>query len=327
MKTIPIKRFKHILVFFVFSITVKGQDPQFSQFYANALYLAPSFAGSTGGSRVSAQYRNQWWDLGIKFVSHSFFYDHYFESFNSGVGLNFVSDIAGSSKLGVIQFGIHYSYDLVLYNVWHLRPGINFSYLQQGIFGDILFVDELLHPGRNTAAPAQSLESAKAIDACSSVLLYTEGFWIGCTVDHLLTPNISSHSGDADVPYKISAYGGIDIRRNRRLLKPSDDVFTISFLYKQQELIRQLDIGAYWFSFPFILGTWYRGIPTVSSHRGEAVVLLAGLKVSNFNFGYSYDITISNLIAHTKGSHEISITYKFLIPDRNKKGAVPCPEL
>jgi hypothetical protein len=59
-----------------------GQDPQFSQFYSNPLYLAPSFAGATGGSRLCANFRDQWIALPSTFITYSFSYDHYFEPFN-----------------------------------------------------------------------------------------------------------------------------------------------------------------------------------------------------------------------------------------------------
>ncbi len=320
------KKITNITFALLLTINAFGQDPQFSQFYANPLYLGPSFAGAVEGSRIATQYRNQWTDFGSKFLTYSISYDHYFKSFKSGVGINVISDVAGSSQLGVIQAGIHYSYDIKLYNIWHLRPGLSFSYLQHGIFGDIIFIDDLLHPDVGTAAPSNALENARDIDAGTSLLLYTEGFWLGGTVDHLLEPNVSLHSYEAIIPIKTSIYGGIDVRHKGKLLKPSDDVMTFAFLYKQQENIRQLDVGAYWYSFPIMLGIWYRGIPTVSSHRGEAVVFLAGIKTRSFNVGYSYDFTISDLLPHTLGSHEISLTYKFLLTKRVKKGGVPCPE-
>ncbi|MGM0478992.1 MAG: type IX secretion system membrane protein PorP/SprF, partial [Bacteroidota bacterium] len=37
--------------------TVRAQDPQFSQFYANPIYLNPAFAGSHGCPRFAANYR------------------------------------------------------------------------------------------------------------------------------------------------------------------------------------------------------------------------------------------------------------------------------
>lgn len=310
------------------NVNVKAQDPQFTQFYANPLYLGPSFAGAANGSRVTAQYRNQWFDFGAKFITYGASYDHYFSSFNSGIGINFISDVAGTSQLGVLQAGLHYSYNIKVFNIWQIRPGLSFSYLQHGVYGDVSFIDQILssNDSAGTSGPGFSLNVAQDIDAGASLLIYTEGFWFGATLDHLLMPNVSLHSTNAVIPYKTSVYGGIDIRAKGKLLRPSEDVLTFAFLYKQQETVRQLDVGAYWYSFPIILGMWYRGIPTISSHRGEAVAFLIGIKTPNVNIGYSYDLTISNMLAHTKGSHEISLTYKFLLPKRPQKGAVPCPE-
>lgn len=307
-------------------LSLKGQDPHFSQFYANPLYLGPSFAGATEGGRVAAQYRNQWFDLGAKFRTYSVSYDYYFSSFNSGVGVNFISDVAGTSQLGVMQAGLHYSYNFKVFNVWHVRPGISFSYLQHGIYGDIEYIDDILSDGSGTAAPHPAINQARDIDAGSSMLIYTHRGWLGVTVDHMLQPNVSMHAGDVNIPIKTSVYGGIDIRRKGKLLKPSDDVMTFAFLYKRQETVQQLDLGVYWTSHPIVIGVWYRGIPLVNSHRGDAVIFLAGIKTRNFNLGYSYDLTISNLLPHTKGSHEISLSVKFDLPKRRKKGAVPCPE-
>ena len=37
-----------------------AQDPEFTQFYANPLYLNPAFAGSSHCPRMNLNYRNQW---------------------------------------------------------------------------------------------------------------------------------------------------------------------------------------------------------------------------------------------------------------------------
>jgi hypothetical protein len=56
------------------------------------------------------------------------------------------------------------------------------------------------------------------------------------------------------------------------------------------------------------------------------MIFLVGIKTRQFNIGYSYDFTISDLLGAVRGSHEISMTFKFLLPERKKKGSVPCPE-
>ncbi len=319
---------KYILIILLIgnAAGLRAQDPHFSQFYANPLYLGPSFAGAVEGSRITAQYRNQWYDQPSKFITYSTSYDHYFSSFNSGIGINFVQDVAGTSKLGSLQTGLHYSYNVQVFNIWHIRPGISFSYLQHGIFGDVKFIDEIDRPDNPGSTPTAALQSSRDIDAGASLITYTQGFWLGATVDHLLRPNVSLYSTEAIIPYKLSVYGGIDFRRKGKLLKPSDDVMTFTFLYKQQESVQQLDLGIYWYNNPIVLGIWYRGIPGFNSEVGDAIIFLAGIKTRSVNVGYSYDFTISSLLPYTRGSHEISLAYKFLLPKRVSKTAVPCPQ-
>ena len=88
-----------------------AQDPQFSQFYSNPLYLAPSFAGAAGGSRICANVRDQWVALPSTFMTYSFSYDHYFSKFNSGFGLLAYKDAAGTGQLGTLSVGVQYSYN------------------------------------------------------------------------------------------------------------------------------------------------------------------------------------------------------------------------
>lgn len=146
------KRFALIILAILLASGAFAQDPQFTQFYANQLYLAPSFAGSTGGDRITAGYRNQWPELvsGV-YVTYSFSYDHYFENFNSGVGVLIMKDVAGTGDLGITNAGLQYSYDIKINKVFHLRPGIHFNYTQQGLnFSKLTWNDELANPSGGT---------------------------------------------------------------------------------------------------------------------------------------------------------------------------------
>ncbi len=46
-----------------------AQDPEFTQFYANPLYLNPAFAGTARCPRICLNYRNQWPGITGTFVT------------------------------------------------------------------------------------------------------------------------------------------------------------------------------------------------------------------------------------------------------------------
>ena len=50
-----------LLLLFAYSENAFAQDPSFTQFYANPLYLNPAFAGTARCPRLNLNYRNQWW--------------------------------------------------------------------------------------------------------------------------------------------------------------------------------------------------------------------------------------------------------------------------
>lgn len=306
--------------------SARAQDPQFSQFYSNPLYLAPSFAGAAGGSRICANYRDQWISLPSTFTTYSFSYDHYFSNFNSGFGLLGYRDAVGTGQLGTLSLGLQYSYNFKITDALHIRPGLHFSYREHGLSWDKLsFIDEIMHTDPNTTIQPP-IEKSRDVDLALSALVYTRRVWAGFTADHLLVPNVSMYADKTQVPLKVSVFGGVEIVRKGRLLKPVEETVTLAYLFKTQGPFSQLDLGLYWHKNPLVLGIWYRGIPPFNSQRGDAIILLVGYKTRNFNVGYSYDLTISNLIGQALGSHELSLSFKFALPRRTKKGAVPCPE-
>lgn len=321
------KRIYFHMLFCLICFLAYAQDPQFSQFYSNPLYLAPSFAGAANGSRIAASYRNQWFHLPVKFVTYSFSYDHYFSGYNSGVGLFIMKDAAGSGELGTLNAGVQYSYNFKIFHTWFARPGLHFYYIEHGLaFNQLQFIDELMHEAGDGTVFPSSIDRVRDVDLATSLLVYTNKFWMGANVDHLLRPNISLFADKHRVPMRVSFFGGLEIRRKGRLLNPIDETMTIAYMFRTQGTNMQLDLGVYWHRNPLVLGLWYRGIPPLNSQRGDAFIILVGYKTPYFNIGYSYDVTISNLISHAIGSHEISMSFKFLLPRRTKLGAVPCPE-
>jgi type IX secretion system PorP/SprF family membrane protein len=297
---------------------LKGQDPQFTQFYANPLYLAPSFAGATAGDRVSAVYRNQWPELNNVFVTYSFAYDHFFENFNSGVGVLITRDVAGTGDLGILNAGILYSYDIQVNREFHLRPGIHFNYTQQGLdYYKLIWNDQLTSSGGGGGTIEQPPTDAfkPDVDFSASLLGYTDRAWFGFSADHLLRPNYGLYNNEALWPMKFTVFGGYQIVKKGRLLNPVDETLSLAAYFMHQGAYNQMVLGLYWYKAPLMLGFWYRGIPFISGSgdedfkkdpRGDAIAFLVGYKMDQLRVGYSYDFTISNLVSSTGGAHEVS---------------------
>jgi type IX secretion system PorP/SprF family membrane protein len=318
-----------ISILLIICLGIKAQDPHFTQFYANKLFLSPSFAGATPQNRFILNYRNQWPSVHA-YQTGAVSYDHFFSNFNSGLGFMVLKDIAGDGNLGITQLGLYYSYDFSVNEMIHLRPGLNLSYLQRSIdYSKLTFSDQYSSSGFSTT-PREAMtgkDRVGAIDAAVSGILYAQDWWIGITTDHLMRPNVSLMGNEDRMPIKYSLFGGYTLIRRGRLLKPVDETVSLAFLLKGMKKNLQTDIGVYWAQMPLVLGLWYRGIPVLNSERGDAFALLLGLKTrTHWNIGYSYDFTISNLVNHTSGSHEISLTYEFYKARRKKMHAVPCPE-
>ncbi len=303
---------------------VSGQDIHFSQFFANKLFLAPSFAGATQQNRLILNYRNQWPGL-PGFVTYSTSYDRYIPNFKSGIGVAIMRDVAGSANYSNMQLGLCYSFDFLLNDEIHIRPGASFSYVQRSIdFLKLVYGSQVNDNTIPNILPA--IDMLNAVDAASSVIVYTKNYWGGVTVDHLLRPNLSILGGQERLSRKLDLYGGATLIRRGRLLRPIDETLSVAFKFAAMDKYKQLDIGLYWSKSPLILGLWYRGIPPFNSDRGDAFVFLAGVKLQHITVGYSYDFTISNLSGHSAGSHEISISYEFARYRKKKMHVVPCPE-
>jgi len=280
--------------------------------------------------RVSAVYRNQWPELPGTFVTYSFSYDHFFENFNSGVGILLLNDVAGTGDLSLTNVGVQYSYDITVSEILHIRPGIHFNYTQQGIdYFKLTWNDELASGGTTGGTIEQPGEDRKSdVDFSASLLGYTERYWLGFGVDHMLRPDYGLYYTEANWPIKVSLFGGAQIVKRGRLLNPIDETLSLAFYFRHQWVYNQLDLGLYWFKAPLMLGFWYRGIPFISDDpRGDAIAFLVGYKMDQLRVGYSYDFTISNLVSSTGGAHEISITYEFKTTrEKRKIRMIPCPE-
>jgi type IX secretion system PorP/SprF family membrane protein len=316
------KRTIAIVLFLKIAITVFSQDPQFTQFYASPLYLAPSFAGSTEGQRFVANYRNQWSFIPGSYQTYSISFDQNISTYRSGIGLILLGDYAGDGNMGATTAGLVYSYDITPIEGLNIRPGLGFYYVQQSIdYSKLVFGHQLYL--NNPYIPPSLSPSTRDIDVSTSILAYTNNIWLGATWDHLLKPERTFWGDDAVIPYKISVYGGVKFKRDQDFNQPKERSISLAFNFKTQDRYTHLDLGFYCYWQPLIFGFWYRGMPL--PFQTDAFSLLFGYKHEQISFAYSYDFTLSRLGIGSGGSHELALLFEMNLKPRKRYRAIPCP--
>lgn len=260
----------------------------------------------------------------------------FFPVLNSGLGFMLYQDKAGSAGLTTTHLAFQYSYNLVINDQWQIIPGLQFAYGDKTIdFSKLRFGDEIAGLGGSESWSRLNNEKANYIDFAASAFLYSAKSWFGITVDHLSQPNYSFLNEEMRMPLKTVLFGGVNIWNERRRLKGHARSFSLSYRLQHQAQNIQTDLGVYWFNDPIEIGVWYRGLPflTSSDNSGinqDAIVTLLSYKYGPLRFGYSYDISISQLGWTSQGAHELSVIFEFnqkmSLRLNGKRPALPCSE-
>lgn len=325
------------IIHFSIILSIYSQDSQFSQFYSAPLHLAPSFAGTSAGGRIMINYRNQWPELSSTFITSAFSADYYFDKYKSGVGLLLVRDVQGNGLMNVTNIGLNYSFNFNITPEWKFRPGLQAYYFSENIDYTILkFGDQILRGGNNGSNAGSSIEMEKLlnteainhVDFTSSMLAYSEKYWFGFTVDHLMFLSKVLASQGNYIPLRYSLFGGGKYHIRSKTIRRKEESVTFAFNFFTQKKIKYMDLGTYYIHEPLTFGIWYRGVPVFADNPNlGAVSLLIGYKFPPFRFGYSYDFTTSKLITKTGGAHEVSLIYSFSERKHKKvkRHMIPCP--
>jgi type IX secretion system PorP/SprF family membrane protein len=298
---------------------IQGQDPQFSQFYANPLFLNPALTGSIDCGRVILNYRNQWPSISNAYVSFDVSYDQFISKINSGIGVYAMSDRQGDGALVRNSVAAYYSYKLKVSEPIMISFGVQGQYYQAHLDQGKLTYGDQIDPTtgeiyKSTDEPPLTNNNIGVVDfSAGAAMTYYDQWFIGVAVHHLTEPNMSFY-GDPNnkLPMKFTVHGGVTINASEGMLgndNGEDYIIEPQILYMQQEKFKQLDFGLYVTKRPLVLGAWFRH----NFSNPDAVVALVGVKFNNIRFGYSYDITVSKVGGSSGGAHEISFAWDFCI--------------
>jgi len=322
---------RNIKIIFLFAFLFTGklcwpQDPEFSQFYANPLYLNPALAGIAVGPRIILNYRNQWPGLGQAFVTYNGSFDTYIDVLHGGVGLVVTADRSGGGSLTTTMINAVYSYKLNITSRLQANGAIKGGYYRRDlardklIFGDSTKIDPVINPD-----DPYSRSSIGAPDFGAGVFFsYDNLLYGGFSVDHLFQPDIGFSSISPSPLYmKFTIHAGSVINLRSGGADP-DREFSLSpnVLYQQQFKYHQLNLGLYLTFDPMVAGMWFR----YNFENADAIIPMIGFHWKNLRIAYSYDYSLSKLKDVSGGAHEVSVSWQFATVEKRREiKAIKCP--
>ena len=304
-----------------------AQDPEFTQFYASPMYLNPAFAGTSKCPRWVRNYRNQWPSLSGAFVTSAVSYDQHVDAVRGGLGVMFMNDRAAQSTLTSNTISAVYSYLQPIGKKFSMKGALQVSYFQKSLDWGKLTFGDMIDPRKGFIYETADIPRGgrvSAMDFSAGVIGFTKTMYFGFAAHHLTEPNESLVVGTSRLPMKYTGHIG-GLFPFKRSFKGETSYVSPNILYRRQGEFQQLNFGTYVSKGPIVVGAWFRGFLFGNTYRDSFIATL-GLKTEYLNFGYSYDITISELTPSTGGSHEISVMVNFpCLRSKVKMRSMSCP--
>ena len=299
-----------------------AQDPQFSQFYANPIYLNPAFAGSNGCPRFAVNYRNQWPALSGNFVTYSASYDQYFKSIAGGIGVIATHDQQGKGTINHTTLSLIYNYHLKVNRKFTMMFAGKATWNQKFLDWDKLTFGDMIDPRRGFIYATNDIPrggSRGFFDASAGMVGFTENFFFGVSANHLNRPNESMIIGESRMPIRLTGHVGAKIPLGQKSQYTNETSIMPNVIYQYQQGFMELMLGTYVKYGAFTAGVWFRS--------RDAFILSIGVNTEPIKIGYSYDVTVSKLNNGVSGgSHEVSLGFNLNCKRRQPSfKTISCP--
>ncbi len=332
------KKHLPILIIWVFSMilpdpAVRGQDPNFSQYFATQTYYNPAYTGLSTGFHARCTYRNQWPNLPASFKSYLFSADLGERNLpgSGGLGLIVNSDNEGIGFIRNLSLGLNISVRIPLSDYMVSQVGIRASVVQKSVnWDDFVFTDQLnekygniytsgfTHPDNNQRIfPDFGIGGLIQFSNEASRINGTAGV----AIDHFFQPDQGFLTTEkSPLPRKWVVHSDF-------IITTGDDGYTYGtkgngdplklnpgIIFQHQDGISDLEAGLNLLKYNIYLGAWYKA--TLGPNASSLAALVVGYRYRfaedmSIKFIYSYDIQISGPARGAGGAHEISLILDF----------------
>lgn len=271
------------------------QDPQYSQYMYAKLSNNPGYAGNNDAICGTLIYRNQWTGFGDEPKTALFSFDMPVKLLHGGLGLNVVAqDQLGYQK--DMYANLNYAYRTNL-GAGKLGIGASFGYAQKGIDGSKFVYYQANDPNIPTTDV-----SGGTFDLGFGAYYQGDNLYVGLSSTHLIEGEIKYDKVVTTLArhYYLTAGYSYDLTPDL-VLKPA-------VMVKSDGATQQFDINANL----MIKNRFWGGL---GYRFQDAIVVMAGIEIiPNLKFGYSYDLTMSDIKTYSSGTHEIMLGYCFKPP-------------
>lgn len=319
-----------VLIFSVLSLSLKAQDPHFSQYFSSPLTLNPANTGNFDGpSRIAMNFRNQWQGVGDPFITGtaSFDTDVLKKKIGSGNKLSFgvlgLYDRTTAGKLTSNYIGTSIAYHLFTKTTddktSKLSIGFQTTFANRRLdFSKLSFAEQFTSNGFDLSLPNyQNFGTANiSYTDFNTGLMYTESrdygnIYIGGSLYHITRPResfLNDQSNRLPMRYTLHGGGTLNTGLNSTIIgsailmrQAASTTAAVGLAYSRQlgTEIENNDIRV-------LIGSWYR--------YKDAVIPYVGYIYNNFQMGLTYDVNTSGLSTSNSRyrSFEISMIYTFL---------------
>ena len=312
---------------FFSSFNLFSQDVEFSQYFANPLYLNPAFAGTASSARVALNYRTLLPTSFGDYVTYNASYDQYIEKLHGGIGIQLLNDRQGQGAINIYNFNLIYSYQFNLSHNFSINAGVKAGYSQNTINPSEMQFPDMFDPVNGIVYPTnESLNkiSSGFFDFSTGVIGWYKKYYVGLTVSHLAQPNEAPGNSISLLYRKYTVFLGSKIPFYNSIGKNN---LTISpnILYQQQSDFKKLNLGLY-LNYNYVtFGFWIRQDLPV---KINAAIFMFGYEDSGYSISYSYDLPVNKMGIKSiiYGAHEVTFIVKFEYKNERKKHkAIKCP--
>jgi type IX secretion system PorP/SprF family membrane protein len=316
--------------------TVRGQDPNYSQFFSTPLYYNPAYTGINTGVRARFTFRDQWPNLPVDFRSYYFSADVGDRNLpgSGGLGLIVNSDNEGIGFIKNLSVGLGIGVRIPISATVVSQVGIKAAIVQKSLnWSDFVFSDQLSAKYGNiyqsAFIPPDANKKVYPDFGAGGLVQFSnpEGNVTGVAgfaCDHIFRPDESFlTTSSSPLPRKYVAHidlvlstGGGGSSSSMYAGGGGNEGLKINpgLIYQNQNNLSSLELGFNMLKFNIYLGGWYKaGMNTNSSN---AVALVAGYRYTfaedmSVKFMYSYDLITTGSMQGLGGAHEISLILEF----------------